>query len=58
MKRIERLYRERIEIDRKHVRSLMQKMDIEALYRKPGTTKRSISATWCHPLVLLLNLII
>jgi len=31
---------EGIKVDRKHVATLMRKMGIEALYRKPRTTKR------------------
>jgi len=61
MKRIERLHPEGIKPGRRQVRTPMQKMAIDALYRKPRVTMRlirSISAPWRHPLVLSFNLII
>jgi putative transposase len=36
----DQLNRERFDVGRKHVGTLMQRMGIEALYRKPGTSKK------------------
>jgi putative transposase len=45
------LRRERHQIGRKHVATLMKKMDIEALYKKPNTSRRH-PAHLVHPYLL------